>query len=629
MIDSCNKSEMTKFRKMNSSIGSFGLWSVRNWSIKVKIPFISFLGVALILAVTVLFFLPYVEKRVMEGEKKATVQTVSVVYGILDHFQQLESSGVYNRKDAKKQAIDLIRQIRYRKNEVFLIIDETPVMVLHPLMPELEGKDLASISDPNGKFIFSEFVKASKSLEGRFVEHSWPEAVVEEGALLKKISYLKEFKPWGWIVVSNIDMKEVERVVAGLRLITMAMAAFFAVVTMLVAYIIGQSITKRLVKVIAGLQEVAQGRGNLDQTQCIAINSSDEIGTLSFEFNALMDSISDLSRFRKVIEEDETCDEVYSRLWDVLVVDIGFPTVVIYEVDEGHDVMKVVYPLNLQEQDIHCSPDIMEKCGMCKAKRTGHPISSLAFNKVCKQFLHLDEAMEHVCIPMAIGGGIIGVVQFVLDDRKERFDRETVAIQIDKASQFIKEALPVVEAKRLTASLRASTLVDPMTGLHNRRFLQECANNLCSGSKRRGKKIGLLMCDLDFFKQVNDTYGHDVGDEVLKKTATILQETVRQSDLVVRFGGEEFIIILVDIEADEVMGLAEKLRKQVESTEFQVKGQSPIKKTISIGISIYPEDEDGFWKTLKYADVALYKAKESGRNKSVRFTKDMWDDQQY
>ncbi len=398
---------------------------------------------------------------------------------------------------------------------------------------------------------------------------------------------------------------------------------------MLMAFLIGRSITKRLVKVITGLKEVAQGRGRSDQAQCIAITSSDEIGTLSFEFNALMDSISDLSCFRKVIEEDETSHEVYSRLWDVFVDGLGLKSPVIYEVDEAHNVMGVVYPMNFQEEDLHCSPDILDQCGLCKAKRTGHPISSLSFHKVCKQFLHIDEAIEHVCIPMSIGGGVIGVVQFIFDERDKKFDREQVAIQIDKASQFIKEALPVVEAKRLTASLRASTLVDPMTGLHNRRFLQECANNLCSGSKRRGKQIGLLMCDLDFFKQVNDTYGHDVGDEVLKKTADILRETVRQSDLVVRFGGEEFIIILVDVESDEVMGLAEKLRKHIEAAEFPVAGKPPIKKTISIGISLYPEDEDGFWKTLKFADVALYKAKDSGRNKSVRFTKDMWEGQEY
>ncbi len=106
-------------------------------------------------------------------------------------------------------------------------MDETPVMVMHPSQPELDGKDLAEISDPKGKLIFSEFAKASKNPTGGFVEHSWSGAAVAQGDSVKNISYLKLFKPWGWIIASNIDMKEVERVVGGLRLITMAMAGFF------------------------------------------------------------------------------------------------------------------------------------------------------------------------------------------------------------------------------------------------------------------------------------------------------------------------------------------------------------------------------------------------------------------
>ncbi|ABK43659.1 diguanylate cyclase [Magnetococcus marinus MC-1] len=634
MTDTCSKparlgdetSGLVTVRKMEVDKGTTGLWSIQNWPIKIKIPFISFLGVALILVVTVAFFLPYVESRVIESEQKATMQTVDVVFGILEHFNQLELNGVYGRDEAISHARQLIKQLRYRQGDYFWLLDESSQMVLHPLQPNLEGKHLADIESASDRLFYEESLHVALNRSSGFVEHQLTQP--DDDTVKMTQSYVKRFKPWGWIVGSDIDLAEVDRVVTGLRLITLAMAAFFAIVTMLVAYLIGQGITHRLIRVIAGLKDVAQGRGHINQSHCMPITSADEIGTLSFEFNVLMDSIKDLGCFRKLIEEDETCSEVYSRLWDVFT-DIGLKDAVIYEVDESHNLMKAAYPHQLQASDLHCSPDILDQCGLCKAKRTGHTISSLAFHKVCKQFLHLDEAMEYVCIPMSVGGGIIGVVQFIFDERIKVLDRDLLAKQVDKASQFIKEALPVIESKRLTATLRASTLVDPMTGLHNRRFLQECANNLCSGSQRRGKKIGLLMCDLDFFKQVNDTYGHDVGDSVLKITSEILQNSVRQSDLVVRFGGEEFIIILVDIESDEVMGLAEKIRKQIEATEFPVPGKPPLKKTISIGISVYPDDEDGFWKTLKYADVALYKAKENGRNQSVRFTKEMWEGQEY
>ncbi|MBF0455414.1 MAG: diguanylate cyclase [Magnetococcales bacterium] len=606
------------------------VWYLRNWPILPKILFISFLGVTLILGVTFSFFIPYVESHIISGKKNATKQTVEVAYGVLEHFNFLVTNGTYQPEQAQELAKSAIKQLRYHEKEYFWINDETPKMVMHPTVPDLDGKDLTDFSDPNGVFLFQEFVRVTQSKGGGFVQYMWPKPGGKENVPVSKISYVKRFKPWGWIIGSGIYLDDVERDISDLRSITMWGAIFFTFVTMMLSFWIGRSITLRLDKVIDGLKEVAQGKGDVDQRKCIAITSIDEIGTLSSEFNALMESISNLTRFRKVIEEDENINEVYSRLWDVFTLEIGFKEVVIFEVDEIHGVMKLAYPLNFQEDRMYCSPDILDQCGLCKAKRTGHEISSLDFHKICKQFLHMDEPIHHVCLPMTIGGGIMGVVQFIFNQReKGGINPELIAGQVDKASQFIKEALPVIESKRLTATLRESALVDPMTGLHNRRFLQECANGLCSGSKRRGKSIGILMGDLDFFKQVNDTHGHDVGDEVLKKTANILRDTVRESDLVVRFGGEEFIVILVDIEEEELVPLAEKLRKQIEAAEFAISGQPPLKKTISIGASIYPEDEDGFWKTLKFADVALYKAKEEGRNRTVRFTKEMWEQQQY
>ena len=173
-------------------------------------------------------------------------------------------------------------------------------------------------------------------------------------------------------------------------------------------------------------------------------------------------------------------------------------------------------------------------------------------------------------------------------------------------------------------TLRESSLVDGLTGLYNRRFLQDHSNQIIASTLRRKKQISLLMCDMDYFKQVNDKYGHDVGDSVLKETSHILKKCVRESDIVIRFGGEEFLILLIDTEVNYGVKVAEKIRLAVE--EFNFKATDGIlKKTISMGISDFPHDTDGFWQAIKFADVALYKAKESGRNRCVRFTTELWD----
>jgi len=162
-----------------------------------------------------------------------------------------------------------------------------------------------------------------------------------------------------------------------------------------------------------------------------------------------------------------------------------------------------------------------------------------------------------------------------------------------------------------------------MTGLYNRRFLQEHTAQIISGVLRRKTQIGLLVCDIDYFKQVNDTHGHDAGDQLLRETAIVLKNAVRESDIVIRFGGEEFLVLLMDVQSGDAVVVAEKIRQSIEKLKVTV-GEKVLQKTISIGVAEFPGDTDGFWQAIKYADVALYRAKEGGRNQCVRFAPDMW-----
>ncbi|MDP2821847.1 MAG: GGDEF domain-containing protein, partial [Sulfuritalea sp.] len=189
---------------------------------------------------------------------------------------------------------------------------------------------------------------------------------------------------------------------------------------------------------------------------------------------------------------------------------------------------------------------------------------------------------------------------------------------------YLREAGPVLEARRLMEHLRENALRDPMTGLYNRRFLEEYVGALVGGTQRRKSAFSVLMLDLDFFKQVNDTHGHEAGDKVLKTLADILVRDVRSSDMAVRYGGEEFLLVLMDTGADGAMKVAEKIRGAVEATKVPVPG-GILQKTISIGVAEYPSDSDTFWQVVKFADVALYKAKTGGRNRVVRFLPEMWD----
>ncbi len=406
----------------------------------------------------------------------------------------------------------------------------------------------------------------------------------------------------------------------GARKFILIAALLAILLLMFFAFWISRSLTKPIKTMIEQVSSLAEG--DIDLTKKITIESSDEIGELSAKFNKLLDAVSDMNSFKKVIEEDDTPQDIYIRLGNTFTL-LGLSPFQIYEVSNSKNIMRPMFVPGSAENDT-CNKDILVNCNLCRAKKTGDAVSSAYYPGICKQFLGNGER-HHICVPMIIGDSTGGVAQFVFE-KDAPF--EEVQKRVLRARKYIQESLPVLEAKRLMDTLKESSLRDPMTGLYNRRFLEEYSETLVATTHRRGTAIGLLMCDLDFFKEVNDTYGHNVGDTVLRETANIIRESVRTSDIVVRFGGEEFLAVLQDTKDGEAVKVAETIRKRLEDTKVKMP-RGFIQKTISIGVCEFPKDTANFWQSIKFSDIALYKAKDSGRNLVVRFSKEMWTSEAY
>ncbi|OHE00487.1 MAG: hypothetical protein A2W82_04205 [Sulfurimonas sp. RIFCSPLOWO2_12_36_12] len=123
---------------------------------------------------------------------------------------------------------------------------------------------------------------------------------------------------------------------------------------------------------------------------------------------------------------------------------------------------------------------------------------------------------------------------------------------------------------------------------------------------------------------VNDTYGHDIGDKVIVALSKVLKDSIRESDLAIRYGGEEFVLMLCNATDEGAMSVAKKIHSAFGALSFDVGNSEALRKTISIGIAKFPTDGDTIWKCIKYADTALYVAKDTGRNKIVEFKADMF-----
>lgn len=161
--------------------------------------------------------------------------------------------------------------------------------------------------------------------------------------------------------------------------------------------------------------------------------------------------------------------------------------------------------------------------------------------------------------------------------------------------------------------------IDFLTGLNNVRQFNKLYNMLINNEKNSYRIFSLLYIDVDFFKNVNDTYGHENGDIVLRKLSEILKKTCRSIDIISRNGGEEFSVILLDCPYERALEIAERIRKNVENTPIELSNKTKINITISIGVASYPNPISNLDMLRESADKALYEAKKTGRNKVVSF----------
>lgn len=316
-------------------------------------------------------------------------------------------------------------------------------------------------------------------------------------------------------------------------------------------------------------------------------------------------------------------EEVYQQLSHIFEKRYGLTRFVFFEVD--HDNQRSLAALDTVPEEPLCKNAVLINSDVCRAKRMADEVTSFYNPKLCPHF-HADLDKDvRCCLPIVMGGQVGVVFSFLVSRR----DTERMRAQVPIIRKYLEEASPVLNSLRLLGITREQSLRDPLTLCHNRRFLDEYISKYEPLALRENKRTGFLMVDMDYFKQVNDKYGHQAGDAVLQQLAQILQASIRRSDLLIRYGGEEFLILLQNIQNGLSEQIAEKIRLAVEQNAFALPAGVSINKTVSIGVSEHPADANALYKAIKFADVALYEAKRRGRNKVVSFTPELWSDEEY
>ena len=219
-----------------------------------------------------------------------------------------------------------------------------------------------------------------------------------------------------------------------------------------------------------------------------------------------------------------------------------------------------------------------------------------------------DSKLDRLCLPLVTQGDVIGCLT-VMGDELAR-DDQIQRVWIGQVAEQLGLALSNV---KLRVSLRQQSIIDPLTQLYNRRYLDEILKRELARSSRSGIPLSVLVLDLDHFKRINDTYGHEGGDAILRKVALTLRENIRSADVACRMGGEEMVVLLPECGIEDAIKRADALRVLIASGEVLHDGQR-IGATASIGVASYPAHGHNAQTLVHAADLALYEAKHDGRN---------------
>ena len=215
-----------------------------------------------------------------------------------------------------------------------------------------------------------------------------------------------------------------------------------------------------------------------------------------------------------------------------------------------------------------------------------------------------------ICLPLTSHDQCLGVIYIY------RTDRETfMQAEIELLTTFASLVAQAIENARLYAQMQEQARIDALTGLKNRRTFDALLTDELARAKRFKRPASLLMIDIDYFKHVNDTYGHQVGDMVLKGLSKLLSREVRTIDHVCRYGGEEITVILPEIDLENAAKAAERMRVAVEAQQFDINTGESLHITVSIGVASFPAHADSAQALVAAADSAMYVAKQNGRNR--------------
>jgi diguanylate cyclase (GGDEF)-like protein len=314
-----------------------------------------------------------------------------------------------------------------------------------------------------------------------------------------------------------------------------------------------------------------------------------------------------ISRFAELVQNSRDPGEIRTATVTMLESSLEGGEVQVAEWAESRDRLVSTWPEPSAHDPASAIP--LDKCPAVKRQRLMR--AEAGSPQACKCAFGVPATGAYACVPMRAAGDVIGIAN--VRSKKAGWAHNDVML----AQSYVGFSASALEALRVLASIHDRAVKDGLTGAYNRRFLDEYLGRRLAEGSRHGQTLSLMLLDLDHFKKLNDSRGHAIGDRALVALAGVVNASIRAGDVLVRYGGEEFVLVLGATDLAGAQVVADRIRVATEGVRIAVPGEpdNPATITVSIGVATAPDHGDSATELLLVADRALYRAKANGRNR--------------
>jgi diguanylate cyclase (GGDEF)-like protein len=524
------------------------------------------------------------KKESLVRHKQELKNIIDIVHGMMEEAYPKKTNDPKELERCKEELLERINQLRYGDQNYIFVVDYNATVLSHPFIAK--GEDMSHVVDIKGNPIVPRLIEVARK-NGEGFTHYWWKKNNGDDTPYEKLSYSRDCKRWSMVVGTGVYIDDIEKEIQRRK-----KELFAQLRTIMKQTRIGKT---GYIYIFDEHRMVLHPNSNIDGKNFKKLPNP---GQGTFIYDDLVKAAKGLGVLHyKWDKPSDKGNYVYEKISWIKYI----PSMNLYVVSSAYVSELEEISTDLHNKIIYLGLAILILSLL---------LSTLYLHRLFRPIHELSVTAD------IIAKGDYKLRTKIYSDDEIGILATNFNLMVDRLEEQIKNLDRKVKKK--TEALRELAITDPLTKLYNRRYFSEISTRIYDVAQRESEALSVMMLDIDKFKNINDTYGHQVGDQVIITLAKIINEIKRESDVVCRYGGEEFIMLLPKTSKAGALDLAQRIRVAIERYEILIEEKNTtVRFTVSLGVSEVDYSKDSeIEDVIRRADNAMYIAKREGRNRT-------------